>query len=276
MTRYAIKTPPHHGQWGEYLDIWREADQIETFESAWNFDHFYPTSEPFDGPCLEGWTTLAALAQATSRLQLGCMVSAVPYRHPAVIANMAATIDVISGGRFVLGLGAGWHEQESAAYGLPLGTMKERMDRFEEGVAVVLSLLTKDETTFRGEYYQLTNARCEPKGPQQPPPLVIGGVGKRRTLKVVARHAQMWDSLFTPPGEWPALHQVLVEHCGNIGRDVSEITAITHVKFTGGDDPKQLAEKAAAYHEVGVDLVVFSMFAPLTAASLEPLAAALD
>ena len=276
MTRYAIKTPPHHGQWSEYLDIWREADQIESFESAWNFDHFYPTSEPFDGPCLEGWTMLAALAQATSRLQLGCMVSAVPYRHPAVIANMAATIDIISGGRFVLGLGAGWHEEESAAYGLPLGTMKERMDRFEEGVEVVLSLLTKDETTFEGQYYQLVNARCEPKGPQQPPPLVIGGVGKRRTLRVVARHAQMWDSLFIPPAEWPALHQVLVEHCEDIGRNPSEITSLTHVKFIGGDDPKQLAEKAAAYGEAGVDLVVFSMFAPLTAASLEPLAVALQ
>lgn len=275
MTRFAIKTPPHHGQWGDYLDIWREADQIETFESAWNFDHFYPTSEPFDGPCLEGWTMLAALAQATSRLRLGCMVSAVPYRHPAVIANMAATIDVISGGRFVLGLGAGWHEEESAAYGLPLGTMRERMDRFEEGVEVVLSLLTKDETTFDGEYYQLVNARCEPKGPQQPPPLVIGGVGKRRTLRVVARYAQMWDALFIAPAEWPALHQVLVEHCAEVGRNPSEITSVTHVKFTGGDDPQQLAEKAAAYHEVGVDLVVFSMFAPLTAASLEPLAAAL-
>jgi len=276
MTRYAIKTPPHHGQWSEYLDIWREADQIESFESAWNFEHFYPTSEPFDGPCLEGWTMLAALAQATSRLQLGCMVSAVPYRHPAVIANMAATIDIISGGRFVLGLGAGWHEEESAAYGLPLGTMKERMDRFEEGVEVVLSLSTKDETTFEGQYYQLVNARCEPKGPQQPPPLVIGGVGKRRTLRVVARHAQMWDSLFIPPAEWPALHQVLVEHCEDIGRNPSEITSLTHVKFIGGDDPKQLAEKAAAYGEAGVDLVVFSMFAPLTAASLEPLAVALQ
>ena len=274
--RYAIKTPPHHGQWSEYLDIWREADRIETFESAWNFDHFYPTSEPFDGPCLEGWTMLAALAHATSRLQIGCMVSAIPYRHPAIIANMAGTIDVISGGRFVLGLGAGWHEIESTAYGLPLGTMKERMDRFEEGVEVVLSLLTKDETSFQGKYYQLTNARCEPKGPQHPPPLVIGGVGKRRTLRIAARYAQMWDSLFIAPSEWPALHQVLVEHCEEIGRDPAEITSVAHVKFAGGDNPQELAEKASAYGEVGVDLVVFSMFAPLRAASLEPLAAAIS
>ena len=274
--RYAIKTQPHHGQWSEYLDIWREADQMETFESAWNFDHFYPTSEPFDGPCLEGWTMLAALAHATSRLRIGCMVSAIPYRHPAVIANMAGTIDVISGGRFVLGLGAGWHEIESAAYGLPLGTIKERMDRFEEGVEVVLSLLTEDETSFQGRYYQLTNARCEPKGPQQPPPLVIGGVGKRRTLRIVARHAQMWDSLFVPPSEWPALHQVLVEHCAAVGRDPSEITSVAHVKYNAGENANVLAEQAFAYGEAGVNLVVFSMIAPLSAASLEPLAAALS
>jgi alkanesulfonate monooxygenase SsuD/methylene tetrahydromethanopterin reductase-like flavin-dependent oxidoreductase (luciferase family) len=153
--------------------------------------------------------------------------------------------------------------------------MKERMDRFEEGVEVVLSLLTKDETSFQGTYYQLTKARCEPKGPQQPPPLVIGGVGKRRTLRVVARYAQMWDALFIPPAEWPVLHQVLVGHCEEVGRDPSEITTAAHVKFKGDDDVNQLAEKAAAYGEVGVDLVVFSMFAPLTASSLEPLAEAL-
>ncbi|MGH8926803.1 MAG: TIGR03560 family F420-dependent LLM class oxidoreductase, partial [Acidimicrobiia bacterium] len=265
--RFAIKTPAHHGQWNEYLEIWRAADQIETFESAWNFDHFYPTKPPLDGPCLEGWTMLAALAQATERLRIGCMVSAVPYRHPAVIANMAATIDVISQGRFILGLGAGWHEQESQAYGLPLGTMQERMDRFEEGVEVVLSLLTKDETSFQGKYYQLENARCEPKGPQQPPPLVIGGVGKRRTLRVVARHAQMWDCMFATPAEWPALHQVLVEHCQQIGRDPGEITNVAHVRFSGGDDYRELAEKAMEYGHLGVDLVVFTMLAPLRAAN---------
>jgi F420-dependent oxidoreductase-like protein len=273
--RYAIKTPPQHGRWEDYLDIWRAADRIETFESAWNFDHFYPTSEPYDRPCLEGWTMLAALAHATSRLRIGSMVSAVPYRHPAVIANMAATIDIISGGRFILGLGAGWHEIESAAYGLPLGTMRERMDRFEEGVEVVLSLLSKDQTSFDGKYYQMTNAWCEPKGPQRPPPLAIGGVGKRRTLRVVARSAQLWDSLFVAPSEWPDLHAVLMEHCQQVGRDPSEITSATHVRFNGGDDPRALAESAAAYGEAGVDLVVFSMFPPLSASSLEPLADAL-
>jgi alkanesulfonate monooxygenase SsuD/methylene tetrahydromethanopterin reductase-like flavin-dependent oxidoreductase (luciferase family) len=218
---------------------------------------------------------LSALAQATSRLKLGTMVSPVPYRHPAVIAKMAATIDVISGGRFILGLGAGWHEFEAKSYGLPLGTMKERMDRFEEGVEVVLSLLSKDQTSFSGHYYQLDNARCEPKGPQRPPPLVIGGAGKKRTLRVVARYAQIWDSLFVSPAEWPQLREVLVDHCQAVGRNPDEITTAAHVKFSGDDDPARLAAQAAEYGEVGVDLVVFSMFPPLAAANLERLAKAL-
>ena len=99
LGRHAIKTPPHHGHWGDFLDTWVEADRIEVFESAWNWDHFYPLAPPYDGPNLEGWTMLAALAQATSRLRLGAMVNGMHHRHPAVTANMAATVDIISGGR---------------------------------------------------------------------------------------------------------------------------------------------------------------------------------
>ena len=117
--------------------MWREADEIEVFESAWNWDHFYPLAEPYDGPNLEGWTMLAALAQATSRLRLGAMVNGMHHRHPAVTANMAATLDLISGGRFELGMGAGWNEMESDAYGIPLGSLQERSDRFEEGIEII-------------------------------------------------------------------------------------------------------------------------------------------
>ena len=138
MPRYAIKTPPHHATWHEFLDLWRAADEIEVFESAWNWDHFYPLAEPFDGPNLEGWTMLAALAQATSRLRIGAMVNGMHHRHPAVTANMAATLDHISGGRFELGMGAGWNVMESDAYGIPLGTLKDRSDRFEEGIEVIV------------------------------------------------------------------------------------------------------------------------------------------
>ena len=167
--RYAIKTPPQHGTWREFLDVWLAADQIDVFESAWTMDHFYPLTPPMDGTHLESWTMLAALAQATTRLRLGAMVNGMHYRHPAVTANMAVTVDHISDGRFVLGLGAGWFEPESNAYGIPLGSLKDRFDRLDEGVQVIRSLLDNEHTTFSGRFYELTEARCEPKPVQAPP-----------------------------------------------------------------------------------------------------------
>lgn len=177
MVAFGIKTPPQHGPWADFLEVWRAADDIEVFESAWTMDHFYPLTPPIDGPHLESWAVLAALAQATTRLRLGCMVNGMHYRHPAITANAAATLDHISGGRFNLGLGAGWFETESNAYGIPLGSMKERFDRFDEGLEVIVSLLTNEYTDFDGRYYRLTNARCEPKPVQSRIPIVVGGRG---------------------------------------------------------------------------------------------------
>ena len=151
MVAYGIKTPPQHGPWADFLDVWRAADDIEIFESAWTMDHFYPLTPPLDGTHLESWAVLAALAQATKRLRLGCMVNGMHYRHPAVTANAAVTLDHISGGRFNLGLGAGWFEPESNAYGIPLGSLKERFDRFDEGLEVITSLLTNEYTNFNGQ-----------------------------------------------------------------------------------------------------------------------------
>src|SRR5689334_24991905 len=192
--RFAFKTSPQNTTWADMLAVWQEADGIEIFESGWTFDHFYPIFSDSAGPCLEGWMTLAALAQATQRLRLGTLVTGITYRHPAVLANMAATIDIISGGRLELGIGAGWNEEESGAYGIALGTPRERSDRFEEACAVLVGLLTQERTTFAGTYYQLKDARCEPKGPQQPhPPICIGGSGEKRTLRTTARYAQHWN-----------------------------------------------------------------------------------
>ena len=168
MGRYAIKTPPQNANWEDMLAIWREADDIDLFESAWNFDHFYPIHGDPNGPCMEAWVTLTALAQATSRIRIGCMVNGMHFRHPAITANMAASLDIVSGGRLYLGLGAGWQEQEASSYGLHLGTMTERMDRFDEGVEVIVRLLTQETTDFEGEHYRLTAARCEPKPIQRP------------------------------------------------------------------------------------------------------------
>jgi F420-dependent oxidoreductase-like protein len=276
MGRHAIKTPPHHATWAEFLDIWREADRIEVFESAWNWDHFYPLAPPYDGPNLEGWTMLAALAQATSRIRIGAMVNGMHHRHPAVTANMAATVDIISGGRLILGMGAGWNQMESSAYGIELGSLKQRFDRFDEGIEIIVSLLANKETTFSGSYFNLTDAWCEPKPVQAKIPLAIGGKGRTRTLKTVAKFADHWDITFPAvPADWVELDEVLRGHCATVGRDPSEITRSIHLGFTPDSDPAELADQAASFFDVGVELVIWSMQGPMRPDRLGPFAAAL-
>ena len=157
--RFAVKTAPQHTSWPEMLAVWQAADDIEVFESGWTFDHFYPIFSDSTGPCLEGWTVTTALAQATRRLRVGVLVTGIVYRHPAVLANMAAALDVVSNGRLELGVGAGWNEQECEAYGIELGSLKQRFDRFDEALEVIVGLLTNPTTDFKGEYFTLANAR---------------------------------------------------------------------------------------------------------------------
>src|SRR5687767_1696673 len=151
--RFGLKTAPQHTAWPDMLAVWQAADTMEFFESAWTFDHFYPIFSDSTGPCFEGWTVTTALAQATTRLRAGVLVTGLPYRHPAVLANMAATLDVVSDGRLELGVGAGWNEEETTAYGIDLPPLKERFDRFDEACDVVIGLLTNETTDYEGRYY---------------------------------------------------------------------------------------------------------------------------
>jgi F420-dependent oxidoreductase-like protein len=273
--RFAIKTSPQHTTWADMLAVWQAADGIELFESGWTFDHFYPIFSDSSGPCLEGWTTLTALAQATRRLRLGTLVTGIHYRHPAVLANMAASLDIISGGRLELGLGAGWNEEESGAYGIDLGTPRQRSDRFEEACEVIVGLLTRETTTFKGEYYQLADARNEPKGPQRPhPPICIGGNGEQRTLRTAARFAQHWNFVGGTTEQFARKREVLRGHCDDLGRDPSEILLSSHVIFDG--DPAATAASAAGLAEVGCQLGIVHIRPPHDPAVLEPLAAALS
>ena len=275
--RFGIKTVPEHTSWGDMLDVWRAADEIELFETAWNFDHFYPIIGDGDGPCLEAWVTLSALAQATSRIRIGCMVNGVPYRHPALVANMAASLDIVSGGRLELGLGAGWNEQETEAYGIDLLPIGQRMDRFEEAVEVVDSLLSNDFTTFRGKYFQLEQARCEPKGPQQPrPPIVIGGAGEKRTLRIAARFAQHWNISFVTPDQFIKKNEILLAHCESVGRDSSLITRSVQIISGADQDPVEVADEAAALFAAGVDKVIFMLSTPYRAERVTALAKSLE
>ena len=275
--RFAIKTAPQHTTWADMLAVFREADGIDLFESGWTFDHFYPIRGDTDGPCLEGWITLTALAQATSRLRLGVLVTGIHYRHPAVLANMAATLDIVSGGRLELGIGAGWNEQESGAYGIPLGTPRERSDRFEEACEVLVGLLSRETTDFAGRYFTLTGARCEPKPLQRPhPPICIGGSGERRTLRTAARWAQHWNFVGGPPADLRRKKEVLEGHCAAVGRDPAQILLSSHLMFDPDRGPDATAESAAAMGEAGMQLGIVYLPPPLDPSVLEPLAKALE
>jgi F420-dependent oxidoreductase-like protein len=232
---YALSTAPQHVEWPALLEVWQRADDAPALHSAWLFDHFFPIFSDPTGPCLEGWTALAALAAATTRIRLGVLVTANVHRHPAVLANMAATVDVVSGGRLEIGLGAGWNAQECDAYGIPLFSVRERLERLDEAAQVLRLLLTRETSSFDGQHYRLVDARCAPKPVQQPmPPLGIGGSGEKRTLRTVARWADHWNYSGGDVGELRHKVQVLQRHCEEVGRDVDEIVVSASVSLFDG------------------------------------------
>jgi F420-dependent oxidoreductase-like protein len=274
--RFAIKTAPQHTTYEDMLAVWRAADDIEVFESAWTFDHFYPIFSDWTGPCMEAWVTTTALAQATKRIRVGVMVTGNVYRHPAVLANMASSLDNVSNGRLEFGFGAGWNQQECDAYGIELPPLKERFDRFDEALDVINSLLTQETSNFDGRYYTLTDARCEPKPVQKPhPPFVIGGGGEKRTLRAVARWGDHWNFPGGGVDVFNAKREVLAKHCADIGRDMGEITTSTHIRFDGSDIGP-LVEEAARLGEAGLDLGVVYLPPPHTPDVLEPIARSLE
>ena len=274
--RFAFKTSPQNTTWADMLAVWKTADGIEVYESGWTFDHFYPIFSDPAGPCLEGWTTLTALAQATTRLRLGTLVSGIHYRHPAVLANMVAALDIISGGRLELGIGAGWNEEESGAYGIELGSMTERFDRFEEACQVLIGLLSSETTDFDGRFYQLRAARNEPKGPQRPhPPICIGGTGEKRTLRIAAKYAQHWNFPGGTPQEFARKRDVLKTHCAEVGRDPKEILLSAHIRYDPDRGFRAVIEDSIALGAEGLDLAIVYLPVPHDPRVLEPLAEAI-
>ena len=273
--RFGIKTAPQHTTYADMLAVWQAADEIELFESAWTFDHFYPIFSDWKGPCMEAWVTTTGLAQATKRIRVGVMVTGNVYRHPAVLANMAASLDVVSAGRLEFGFGAGWNQQECDAYGVDLPPLRERFDRFDEALEVIDKLLTQEFSDFDGRYFRLTQARCEPKPVQKPrPPFVIGGTGEKRTLRAVARWAEHWNFPGGGVEVFNAKREVLAKHCADVGRDPGEITTSTHLRFDG-TDVGPLVDEAGTLAEAGLDLGVVYLPPPHTPDVLEPLADAL-
>ncbi len=242
-------------------DFWLEGDRIDLYSAGWTFDHFYPIFSDPTGPCFEGWTMLSYLAALTRRIRLGVLVTGNTHRHPAVLANMAATLDVASGGRLEIGLGAGWSEEEHHAYGIPLPRWPERFDRLEESCEVIDRLLTQERTTFRGRHYRLTDAMCQPKPIQRPrPPLVIGGKGEKRTLRIAARWADQWNFPNGEPAELRHKIEVLHSHCAALGRDPADIEI--SVKAEADIEPGAFAQLTAAYREVGAQHIIAHFPAP--------------
>jgi len=257
--RYAISTSPQRCTWDWLLEVWRKADEIELFESGWTFDHFYPLFGDSTEDCLEGWISLTALLQETKRIRGGVLVTGMLYRHPAVLANMASTLDITSNGRLELGIGAGWNEEECEAYGIELGSMQERFDRFEEGMEVVTQLLKQDRSTFRGNWYSLQDAMNNPKGPQNPLPICIGGGGLRRTIPAVAKYAHHWNygTQTMSLEDFKMRHNVFLKACEKEGRDPDDILISTMLRYDG--DAQATIQQAREYEEAGVKLGIVSI-----------------
>jgi F420-dependent oxidoreductase-like protein len=260
--RFGIKTAPQHTTYAAMLEVWRAADATPAFEHAWLFDHFAPIHSDVDGPCLEGWTLLAALAAQTNRIRIGQMVTGNTYRHPAVLAHMAATVDIVSNGRLDFGIGAGWNEYEHSSMGIPLYAPGERIRRLGEACELTKRLWTQHLTDFEGRYYQLKEARCEPKPVQKPyPPFVIGGGGEQLTLRVVARHADIWNFASGPPENLRHKIGVLHEHCAAVGRDPAEIEISVQV-MVNYDDLAATAQAVQGYVDAGATHLILNLRYP--------------
>jgi len=220
--RFGVQTPPQHVTWQAMRETWKLVDSLG-FDTAWTFDHFFPILSDPSGPCYEGWVALTALAAETSLVQVGTLVTGNTYRHPAVLAKMGATLDHTSGGRLIMGIGAGWFEHEHAAYGIHFGTTAERIHRLDEAAEIIKRLWTEKQVTFEGRYYKIKEAYSEPKPLQQPrPPIMIGGAGEKLTLRVVAKHADQWNTFGTPELFRHKIN-VLGEHCAAVGRNLDDI-----------------------------------------------------
>lgn len=274
--------------WDDILAGARHAEATG-WDGVYVVDHFMPNAEDTSGPMHEGWTLVSALAAVVPRVDIGVLVTGNTYRHPAVLAKMAATADHVSGGRIVLGLGAGWQENEHRAYGIEFSTVKGRLDRLDEACEVITSLFANPTTTFSGAHYQVVDAPLEPKPVRSPLPLLIGGGGEKRTMRIAATYANRWNVWGTPE-TLRHKNAVLDRHCEDVGRDPSEITRSAQGLLFVTDDeasaarmrerdigraalvgtPDQLVEIVADYRDAGVDeLIVPDFTLPAGAAKHE-------
>lgn len=240
--------------WSRWRQIMARVEELG-FESLWRSDHFMSLVDS-NRESLETWVALTLTATETTRLRFGPLVCPMTFRHPSLLARMAAAVDALSGGRLVLGVGAGWNEQEHRAFGLPFPPLKERMDMLEEGLEVITGLLGDEPARFAGRYYQLEGPNPRPKPVQQPRiPLLIGGTGERRMLRIVARYADEWDvpGIVTPTA-YRAKSKRLDEYCREINRDPGEIRRCVSTAFLIGRNEVELRRRIKAMQQLMPDL----------------------
>src|SRR4029078_4850664 len=214
------------------------------FDSFWVMDHFHqiPMIGKPEEPMLESWTTLSVLAGLTTKIKLGTLVTGIIYRYPAILAKIAATLDVLSKGRLLMGIGAAWNEEESHAYGIAFPPVNERLSRLEEAIQIIRKMWTEEPSaSFNGKYYQIHNAYCNPKPIQKPkPPILVGGSGEKKTLKIVAKYADACN-LFGSTDTVKRKLNILKEHCKSVGRDYDSILK-TKLGFVVVDDSEEIAK----------------------------------
>lgn len=264
-----------------YDDVLMLAEHVQQtgWDGFWYADHFMPNAADTLVPWPEAWITLAAIGARVPRLRIGTLVSGNTYRHPAVLAKMAATLDHITGGRVVLGLGSGWQENEHRQYGLEFGSVGERLRKLDEACHVITALFHNQRSNFNGDYYQLQEATLEPKPLQQPMPLMIGGGGEKVTLKITAKYATEWNVWGTVETLRHKM-QVLDQHCADLGRDpktiqrsavallfMSEDVSVLERARTGAAQrpsiigtPSEVQDIVRAYAEAGVDELIVPDF----------------
>ena len=269
--RFGLKATQMNGTYAEVREAWLEADRLG-FDTAWAHDHllnFHDHARPQD----EGWTILTALLTESRRIRGGLMVSANTFRHPAVLAKIATTVDVVSNGRVEVGLGAGWQEDEHRQYGLTLPPLGERMRRLDEACRILRALWTEPRATVEGTYYQVREAFHEPKPVQRPhPPLVLGTSGEKVGLRIVARHAQEWNMARGTPAEFRRLSGLLDGYCREVGRDPASVErSIQFLPEAMVGDAAALVTLAREFVAAGATHLIWSCPEPYSAAAVRRL-----
>ncbi len=245
---FGLVVEPQHWSWTENVEQWQMGEEVG-FDSIWLNDHFHSLGDNLDNPAFEASTTFAALAMLTTRPKIGVLTYGNTHRIPPILFKEVVTVDHMSGGRVIFGIGAGWNEPEHAAYSIPFPGAGERVARLDEALAILKEVEQNDRTNFDGQFYKLVDTPFEPKPVNGRLPILIGG-NKPKMLKVIGKYADIWDSSI-PPAEWKVSFDTIRGHAKDAGRDPDAIYGSARVWF-GDESDDEVAQKVRDYHAAGV------------------------